>query len=88
MAFSILTIPLIYLSLLLLTIASLPLVSDMHCINKRSFLKQYTKLKINSTFYNMWHLADLNVCNALHLLFAKLLKLLIINQIIKQLNVK
>ena len=61
------------------TMASLPLVSDVRLTDRRSFLDWYAELKINSTFRNVWHLADPDALNALHLLFAEPLELLTIN---------
>jgi hypothetical protein len=77
-----------FLLLYLLTIASLPPVSNMRLTNRKSFFKWYAKLKINFIFCNMEHLVNFNALNALHLLFAEPLKLLTIDQIIEQLNVE
>jgi hypothetical protein len=51
----------------------------MRLTDKRSFLNWYAKLKINSTFYNVWHLVDPDALNAPHLLSAELPELLIID---------
>ena len=58
---------------------ALPLISNVRLTDRRSFLNWYAELKINSTFCNVWHLADPDAPNALHLLFAEPLKLLIID---------
>jgi hypothetical protein len=65
-----------------------PPVSNVRLTDRRSFPEWYAELKINSTFRNVWHLIDPDALIAPHLLSAEPPKPLLINQMIKQLNVK
>jgi hypothetical protein len=68
--------------------ATIPLVSDVRLIDRRSFPDWYVELKINSTFRNVWYLVDPEAPTTPHLLSAEPPLPLTIDQMIEQSNVK
>jgi hypothetical protein len=65
-----------------------PLVSDIRLTDWRSFLEWYVELKINSTFWNVWHLVNPDALATPHLLSDKPPLPLTIDEMIEQLNVE